>query len=94
MLFLRINKYDNFLKVRGVNCEFIKVSDEYHDWEQLLIMSVCDHNIIANSSYSWWGAYLNENKNKTVMYPEKWFGKKMQQHNLCDLFPLTWNKQK
>tara|TARA_B000000557_G_C20801675_1_gene455839 strand:+ start:171 stop:1037 length:867 start_codon:yes stop_codon:yes gene_type:complete len=93
-VFLRINKYDNFLKARGVNCEFVKVSDEYQDWEQLLIMSICNHNIIANSSFSWWGAYLNENKNNIVMYPERWFGRKMQHHDLSDLFPITWNKQK
>lgn len=54
---------------------FIKVPDNIPDWEQLLIMSCCNHNIIANSSFSWWGAYLNNNPHKLVCYPANWFGK-------------------
>ena len=59
------------------------------DWEQLLLMSLCEHNIIANSSFSWWGAYLNSNICKIVCYPEKWFGSKAG-HDTSDLFPEDW----
>jgi len=69
--------------------EFVKVSDDIVDWKQMLIMSVCSHNIIANSTYSWWGACLNQNDKKMVYYPNKWFGKSLQ-HNTSDMFPPNW----
>lgn len=60
------------------------------DWEQLLAMSLCSHNVIANSSYSWWGAYFNSNPEKIVCYPANWFGPKLQQNNIKDLCPTFW----
>ena len=55
--------------------EITMVSEEYEateDWMDLYLMSICKDNIIANSSYSWWAAWLNANKNKTVICPSKW----------------------
>ena len=80
------------LKRMFPNIEFIGVDQTLADWEQMLLMSVCDHNIIANSTFSWWGAQLNLAENKQVIYPSKWFGPKLATHNLDDLFPDGWIK--
>ena len=59
--------------------------------EDMILMSKCDHNIIANSSFSWWGAYLNKNKNKIVIGPKKWFGPHGAPDQ-ADIIPETWIK--
>lgn len=59
------------------------------DYEDLYLMSQCKNNIISNSSFSWWGAWLNNNENKKVIAPSKWFGKAIN-HNTIDLIPETW----
>jgi hypothetical protein len=60
------------------------------DWEQLLFMSACECNIIANSSFSWWGAYWNPYPRKTVCYPSQWFGPANADKIVCDMFPENW----
>lgn len=82
----------NKLKEKYPDCEFHKVHDNVCDWKQMLLMSCFNHNIIANSSFSWWGAYFNNNENKIVCYPEKWFGPKLAHNNTKDLCPPNWNK--
>lgn len=67
--------------------KFIKVSPNLQDWEQMLLMSVCKHNIIANSTFSWWSAYINKNVDKIVCYPEKWF---VKPKNIANMFPEKW----
>lgn len=59
------------------------------DYVELFLMSKCYNNIISNSSFSWWGAWLNQNPNKLVIAPKKWFGKQIN-HNTKDLLPQDW----
>ena len=63
---------------------FIEGNNQFED---LCLMSLCDHNIISNSSYSWWGAYLNQNKNKKIIEPKNWF---TPAKPLNDLYPKAW----
>jgi hypothetical protein len=79
------------LKEKFTTCEFERGDNTLKDWEQMLLMSLCKHNIIANSSFSWWGAYFNSNKDKIVCYPSKWFGDSIG-HNTKDLCPEEWLK--
>jgi hypothetical protein len=71
---------------------FLKIDNSLKDYEQMLLMSVCDHNIIANSSFSWWSAYINDNPQKVVCYPSIWFGIAYSNFDTIDLYPDSWNK--
>jgi len=73
--------------------EFVKVDDDICDWKQLLIMANCQHFVIANSTFSWWGAYLGSFQDKIVCYPSKWFGEYYEHNYKCDdLMPESWIK--
>lgn len=58
--------------------------------EDLRLMRLCRHNVIANSSFSWWGAWLNENPDKQVIAPQAWFAN--AEHSTKDLIPSSWRQ--
>ncbi|WP_143414822.1 alpha-1,2-fucosyltransferase [Geobacillus sp. E263] len=79
--------------------ENLKLENEviYVDWNKGLdsyidmqLMSICKHNIIANSTFSWWGAWLNQNKNKIVIAPSRWINNKRL--DTSDVIPKEWIK--
>lgn len=79
-------------KQRFVGNQF-SFSEERHAAKDLGRMINCDNHIIANSSFSWWGAWLNPNPDKIVVAPGKWFGPKLAPtHNTKDLIPESWIK--
>ena len=61
------------------------------DIEDLFLMSMCANNIIANSTFSWWAAWLNERPDKRVISPSKWLGEQTNL-NTNDIIPLDWIK--
>ena len=73
-----------------VGIYFVKNNSSEYNYEDLRLMSECDHNIIANSSFSWWGAWLNTNYNKIVITPSKWYGDKSTKND--DITPSNWIK--
>jgi len=67
LIFIKINSssHNHNEKINNISFE---------DWEQMLLMSLCQYNIIANSTFSWWGSYLNEHAD-IICFPEIWFNK-------------------
>jgi len=74
-----------FSDQRFIICD---IGDPY---TELCAMSLCDHHIIANSSFSWWGAWLNKSHDKKVISPSKWFGPAIQK-DTSDVYCRGWKK--
>jgi len=72
--------------------EKFKFIEGNKDYEDLYLMSHCKNNIICNSSFSWWGAWLNRNLEKTVIAPSLWFGAALASHDTKDIYCEGWIK--
>ena len=90
-----VNNKINYLRNKDnfKNLIFIKIPEQLDDWEQIIVMSLCKYHIIANSTFSWWGAYFEiNNDDKLIYYPNKWFGSAIGKIIIEDLFPSEWKK--
>lgn len=81
----------NWCKENFVGNNFIFVDDE-KDYIEMSLMSLCKNNIISNSSFSWLAAWLNENEDKKVIGPSKWFGPSLSYLSEKDIIPSSWCK--
>ena len=66
--------------------QFIFINDD--SFTELFLMGKCTHQIIANSAFSWWGAYLNDNPYRQIIAPKKWFATNKPKSS--DIIPKTW----
>ena len=67
---------------------YVDCNDASTSYEDLRLMAACKHNIIANSSFSWWGAWLNKSPGKIVVAPKKWYAD--TSINNPDMVPDDW----
>ena len=87
-IFLIFSNDIEWCKKNFIGNQFIFIEGE-KDYIDLWLMSLCKNNIIANSSFSWWGAWLNTNSDKKVITPKNWFGPAIN-HSTQDLIPEKW----
>jgi hypothetical protein len=80
----------NFFTISELQVKYIDYNNAENSYEDLRLMSVCKHNIIANSSFSWWGAWLNVNPDKIVIAPKKWLA--TDKYDYKDVVPENWLK--
>lgn len=77
----------NELEIKG-HCTYVDHNGVETAYEDLILMSSCEHNIIANSTFSWWGAWLNQNSDAIVLSPDAWLG--YGNTDELDILPKTW----
>jgi hypothetical protein len=81
----------DILSKQFTNIDFKFCNHNLQDYEEMILMSCCNHNIIANSTFSWWGAFLNNSSDKIITYPEQWFGENIKK-DVSNLFPNHWTR--
>jgi len=88
IVFLVFSDDHSWCRTQFTGDEYVVV-DLGNSFSEMCLMSLCDHNIIANSSFSWWGAWLGKNSNRTVIAPSKWFGHLIPK-DTSDVYCKNW----
>jgi len=80
---------ENF-KTLEISKSIVTINSGNQSYKDMILMSNCKHNICANSSFSWWGAWLNTNVDKVVITPNNWFNTTEYVESTYDLIPASW----
>ena len=72
----------------GADTVYVEGNTGKDSFEDMRLMSACQHHIIANSTFSWWGAWLGSNPGKVVIAPKRWFNDLT--HDTKDVIPASW----
>ncbi len=78
------------LKILDAPFKVVEGNSGENSYKDMVLMSMCKHNIIANSSFSWWGAWLNKNDDKIVIAPKKWYSSEIQNTFINNMIPNDW----
>ncbi|WP_316632838.1 alpha-1,2-fucosyltransferase [uncultured Flavobacterium sp.] len=70
------------------NVTYVSWNSGINSWKDMYLMCLCKHNIIANSTFSWWGAWLNKNSDKIVLSPSRF----LKNDTFTDVYPDSWVK--
>jgi len=81
---------DNFDFISPDKITFIDWNTGHDSWQDMFLMSLCQNFIIANSSFSWWGAWLSAFKDKKIITPKQWFNDNQKNKQTIDLIPKQW----
>jgi len=73
----------------NINYQLVNFNEGPNSYQDMFLMSKCRHNIIANSSFSWWGAWLNDNTDKIIIAPKQWYQKDTSYYNSIRI-PKQW----
>lgn len=81
---------NDFMPQLKIKVILVDRSESINDAHYLTLMSSCQHQVIANSTFSWWAAYLNKNKSKAIIAPKRWFANEAMEIQTSFLIPPGW----